>query len=229
VGKHKIIRSRKGTQNRYVLDTQLLQAFGNDVPTEVAQILNVDATNFQEQYDAPFWLSQSSGHVSRELNRIVNLGEMDGSLQNCVKAIRSARERVHVLQGLRDDARTAQQELGWVPEAMVLFRRGEQAGVALNAIGSRVVCLTSMLKGVQTIKTTLDGGFERLGALLNVVKRGDALSQLQKRHEQLVSLIQKRVKGEQRRAEALTRLKNAQHDLKIHQPKVCPTCQRQLP
>lgn len=88
------IRRTKGrghnAKNSYHLDGSPLKAFGTDVPEGVAKLLNTNDTNFQKQYDAPFWFSESAGVVSRSLNQIINLGIIDDTLAALGAAQRTA-------------------------------------------------------------------------------------------------------------------------------------------
>ena len=72
-----IRRSKGKAGNTYHIDQQPLKAFGADVPEEVAKLLNLGDVNFQGQHDAPFWFSETAGGVSKALNAIINLGDID--------------------------------------------------------------------------------------------------------------------------------------------------------
>ena len=91
-----IIRG-KGKENLYSLGDMNFVAFGNDVPEEISKLLNLSPTiNFQNQHDSPFWLSNTSGEVSRQLNQIVNLGIIDSTLGNLAGYLRAERAKVEV-------------------------------------------------------------------------------------------------------------------------------------
>lgn len=78
----------KGKKNLYRLGKTLFESFGQDVPEEISKAINVKDINFQQQLDAPFLLSNSSGEVARQLNDIVDLMVIDTSLFNIGKMIR---------------------------------------------------------------------------------------------------------------------------------------------
>ena len=79
VDKRTITRTR-GKHNTYTLDQERFAAFGNDVPTEISNLLNLSELNFQGQHDPAFWFSNSPGEVSKQLNQIVDLSVMDTTL-----------------------------------------------------------------------------------------------------------------------------------------------------
>jgi DNA repair protein SbcC/Rad50 len=84
-------RVRSKGKNIYQLDGEILKAFGNDVPPDVRELLNLDDANFQNQHDSPFWFSLSAGEVSRQLNRIVDLTIIDSTLSHLSSELRLAK------------------------------------------------------------------------------------------------------------------------------------------
>jgi len=68
------------------------KAFGQSVPEEILEAINMEQINFQRQLDSPFLLSESPGEVARQLNDVVNLNVIDSSLVNILKKIRRAHQ-----------------------------------------------------------------------------------------------------------------------------------------
>jgi DNA repair exonuclease SbcCD ATPase subunit len=85
---NKISRIKSNKDNLYVLDKLEFKAFGQNVPNEIKNALNMDELNFQLQLDSPFLLSQSSGQISVFFNKIAKLDKIDISLFNIQKEIR---------------------------------------------------------------------------------------------------------------------------------------------
>ena len=77
-----IIRHRGKTKNQYVVNNLTLKAFGQKVPEEVSDILNISDLNIHRQLDGVFLFSKSSGEVARYLNKVINLDVIDSSLSN---------------------------------------------------------------------------------------------------------------------------------------------------
>ena len=80
-----ISRIRTKTKNLYILNGKEFSAFGQGVPQEIRDVLNMEDLNFRSQMDAPFLLSQSPGEVAQVLNRIVNLDVIDTAQSNIRK------------------------------------------------------------------------------------------------------------------------------------------------
>lgn len=92
----KVVR-RKGTENVYKLDGEIYKAFGaGKVPDNIEEALALNEINFQRQHDKPFWLDETAGEVSRQLNRVIDLSVIDTAMANAGKMVRTARERVVV-------------------------------------------------------------------------------------------------------------------------------------
>lgn len=115
IDKHAIKRS-KGTENTYHLDGQEYKAFGTDVPDTISKLLNLDDLNFQLQHAGSFWLSLSSGQVSRELNSIVDLSEIDASLSVVAAELRQAKSTVSVTETRLTEARERKKALAYAPQ-----------------------------------------------------------------------------------------------------------------
>lgn len=112
-----VVRSRKGTENGYSLDDDNYTAFGVSVPPSIEEFLKVDDLNFQQQHDAPFWLSLSAGEVSRRLNEIVDLEIIDRSVSKVKSKIQTQKQLVETnLNQLKKERETLASYL-WVEEA----------------------------------------------------------------------------------------------------------------
>lgn len=72
-----IARYRTKDENGYKIGEKKLEAIGQDLPEEVARLLNLTDVNFQNQLDAHFLLSESAGEVARFFNRTIRLDIID--------------------------------------------------------------------------------------------------------------------------------------------------------
>ncbi len=111
----KQINRTKGSENTYHLDDKRFAAFGNDVPPEIASLLNLTEDNFQGQHSSPYWLFETPGQLSKELNRIVNLESIDNALAHAAAGLRTARATVDSTTARLTQAREAVGALAWVP------------------------------------------------------------------------------------------------------------------
>lgn len=86
-------KSRDAATNTYELDGRELKAFGQGVPADVVNLLQLSPINFQSQHDSPFWFNETAGEVSRQLNAVVDLTVIDTTLSNVAQAVRRAQEQ----------------------------------------------------------------------------------------------------------------------------------------
>jgi len=87
-----LMRTKSASVNKMTLDKEPFEAFGKcDVPDEISQALNIHPLSFQDQHDSPYWLSDTAGQVSRQLNAIVNLDVIDVTMKNITSMLRKAK------------------------------------------------------------------------------------------------------------------------------------------
>lgn len=111
----KIIRTRGRYANSYKLGKQkLYTAFGNDVPADVAKIVNLGEINFQGQHEQPFWFCETAGEVSRQLNAIINLNLIDKTLANIASELRKTRIEIEVVEKSLSEAGKEKEALRYV-------------------------------------------------------------------------------------------------------------------
>ena len=82
-----IIRTKTNSENTYQLNDIIFKAFGQDVPEEIKNVLNLDETNVQLQMDSPFLLSDTPGSVALHFNKIAKLDKIDTGLSNVQKKL----------------------------------------------------------------------------------------------------------------------------------------------
>ena len=95
---NKITRIKGKSENIYRHNVTEYKAFGNDVPVSIKKKLNISDINFQGQFAAHFWFSETAGEVSRQLNQIVNLEVIDTTLANIASELRKTRSTIDVVQ-----------------------------------------------------------------------------------------------------------------------------------
>jgi len=113
-----ITRIRGKGNNSYRLSGKKVPytAFGNDVPRDVSEIVNVSDMNFQGQHSAPFWFCETAGEVSRQLNSIVSLDVIDSTLANIASELRKTKIVVEVTEKSLSKAVQEKEELSYVED-----------------------------------------------------------------------------------------------------------------
>jgi exonuclease SbcC len=76
-------RVRKTGFNGYILNNKgRFEAIKSGIPDEIANVLNINDVNFQQQLDSHFLLSKTSGEVAKYFNKIARLDKIDLSTSN---------------------------------------------------------------------------------------------------------------------------------------------------
>ena len=101
-----VSRVRGKGVNEYRIGTAKYRAVGSEVPPPVQQLLNTSDLNFQRQLDGPFWFALPPGRVAQELNKVVNLEEIDRAVGIAASNARRAKVELDVCQGRLSAART---------------------------------------------------------------------------------------------------------------------------
>ena len=114
----KIVRRKGKGVNSYNLSTYKdpFEAFGNNVPKPIADLVNMSDINFQGQHDKPFWFCETAGEVSRQLNAIINLEVIDRTLSNIASGIRKTKTTIEITQERLDKAVSDKKDLDYTIE-----------------------------------------------------------------------------------------------------------------
>lgn len=98
VDDQKVGRARSSSKNIYRYAGSTYKAIGTGVPSEIALLLNVDETNFQNQLDSPYLFALTGGQAAQELNRIVDLSAVDRCMSHVASEIRKTSSQIQVVE-----------------------------------------------------------------------------------------------------------------------------------
>jgi hypothetical protein len=119
-GGTEIVRNKGKRTNEYVVkrgkDRQVYTAFGANIPEPVADQIGIGDINFQGQHDAPYWFCKTPGEVSRQLNEIINLDEIDRILSWIQSKLSAAKFNAEQSQAKIDRYKDAMTNLAYVDE-----------------------------------------------------------------------------------------------------------------
>jgi len=185
-----IVARIKGKKNSYKLDkNKPLYAFGTNVPENIASLLNISDINFQQQHDKPFWFSETSGEVSRQLNKIINLEVIDSTLSKLDSMKRDSKQKTIIIQKRITNYKEQAKGLLKYKEIDVKLGKLEAQQIKLNKITQNAALLADMIKKAQRYSATK----KRCQGLVFVgktaVKAGDSYLDIQSRLNTLKYLI----------------------------------------
>lgn len=222
---HTLIRQRSDKENVYILDGNKYSALGaGGIPESVSELLNIDIINFQSQLDPPFWFSLSSGEVSKELNKIVNLTLIDSTLKNIASLVRSTKSTLEVCQDRLTTAKEKVEQYQWVKECNEDLNQLEQRESDIAQIRSKTALLGSLIDQVTLQTNTRQESLEIISDASSMIKYGDILRDHQQTMDRLRSLLTELEQSWQRKKDQEALLTVAENEMKDLTMRGCPLC-----
>ena len=156
--KRSVQRKKGGKKNTYKLDGEPFTAFGQKVPDEISQALNLQPLNWHRQVEPHFLLSDSPPEVARRLNSVVDLSDIDQSLSTVLTKEKQ----------LNTQERNLKVDLQDKQEQLVKYKglaKLDGMLVALEQLDARQKHLTSKAKALQKLIAQYKDKKEQLAAL----------------------------------------------------------------
>ncbi len=139
------ITRKKGSENSYRLGGKKFAAFGTSVPPEIQDLLKVDHLNFQKQLDGPFLLSLTPGECARELNRVIDLSEIDEALSEAASLVKKAKLEVEITQKRAEQWRNQCDRTVWVEDFSRRLAGSVEVASSFAIIRDSVTSLAALL------------------------------------------------------------------------------------
>jgi DNA repair ATPase RecN len=185
----KIIREKGNGANKYSLDDKVFTAFGANVPDEVSNLLNLGEENFQFQHDPHFWFSKTSGQVSKELNRIVDLEAIDTSLSNVASMLRKAKSTAEVSEDRLKEAIKKKEELEWIVEAAEKWKIIEDRQNEIDTERSLINAQRQIIEEVDRLTKKREVLSESILELTKIVKNAEEIYKERQEINEKINLL----------------------------------------
>lgn len=150
-----ITRRKTTSENQYIVEapgvpTETFNAVGKDVPQEIQALFNMDIrTQVHRQKARPFLLDESSGDVSRFINEIARLDDIDASLKWLNSDIRSNRQEETRAKAEQERLDDELKSLWWID---VLLGRTEALEVDDRRIGQSCIIADELGSAIDKAK-----------------------------------------------------------------------------
>lgn len=222
-----VSRSKTKSKNLYQINDQVYEGFGTSVPSEVTHAMCFSDINLQFQMDTPFLLSNSPGEISRYMNKLVNLDDIDKTLKNLTSMKRKADQTYTILNSEIEDLSNQIKNFSDLSKIEDVISQGESAEEKINAIESDINSLKSLISSLDLIaknklkyKKEIESKADVLKAITindKVIKIANSITDLKKRLQELSILKGKVTKYEKEiRAKDLV-LSAIQHVTKMNE------------
>ncbi len=187
-----VSRVRTKNQNAYYInDSQVYEAFGTEVPSDVVELLNIDSVNLQQQLDRPFLLDTPPGQVAQYLNEVAHLDVIDRGLQRLAKWIRAIESDVRTQTSNQERLEGSQSSFDYLPDMEQTVEKLEEQEKALHKQTTRRRELDEIVNQALLVNTKLDtirpllnlntlveSALEYRKTKKDLVKQADSLSDL---------------------------------------------------
>lgn len=173
---HQVVRKRGTKSNIYKLDGGVYKSFGQDVPEDIAKLLNVSIDlNFSGQHSSPFLFSLTPGEAARELNAVVNLDRIDEVLGNLASEVRKSKSEIGVCEERLKQAEDRARNTGWVDSANKLLKEAEAADAHVHEVESSLNDADRLVDKVRDAITRSSSASTDLSDLVDKTTEIDAL------------------------------------------------------
>jgi len=184
----KVVRIRSKSVNKYLLNKKSFVAFGNDVPAEISQLLNLSDINFQGQFERHFWFCETAGEVSRQLNRIIDLSVIDRTLSSIAGMIRDTNAEIKLTDKRLADAQTHESSLKYVEEMVEDLEIVEDLQNRLENKAVECSVLHDLLRGASDALSDKKIAGGQADGLRIIVSMAREINQIHLKHFDLLAL-----------------------------------------
>jgi exonuclease SbcC len=225
---HRVVRRKGKDGNVYALDGKVFRAFGQEVPPEIASLLNVGPDNFADQLSSPFWFLNSPGEVSRELNAVVNLDLIDRTLAVLASEVRTAKAEAEVSERRLGRAKEQLEQLAWVEEANVKLGKIEAELEQSQEIALQAARLLQILQEGDCLTQLLRRASGAVSSLSTACLLGEELLEIERKAERLQAIITELINMEQELCHEQSHLDEVERTLAQALRERCPACGRPM-
>lgn len=222
------IKRKRGISSAgsYAYEGHVFRAVGSNVPSPIANVLNIGEVNFQGQHDSPYWFMKTPGEVSRSLNEIVNLDLIDSSLRHIAFKLRDTVRLVTWTKERASVAKQKEEETAWVVVAHKEWHMVEKAEASVEHHRKSMNCLHFLLETADDTDYRIVDKQAKEGENLVIV--GERVLALGTQNEGLDRLIETLENAKKEETQWTKEYAKANADLRanLQMMEQCPLCGR---
>lgn len=118
----------------YKVNTDKYRKFGSKVPDTVIKALNMGDINFAQQMDEPFLITSSRSQISKEINLVTKLDEVDNWLTDLNSRIRHANMEIEEQEKNIERLRSKLKSYSGVKNIGILLKNAERLDRQIKAL-----------------------------------------------------------------------------------------------
>jgi len=148
-------RLKTNTKNIYRINEVEYAGFGQTVPQEVKEALNLSDINYQTQGEPHFLLVNSPGEVAKKLNEIVNLEQIDSSHLNINHTVREVERKLKETKEAYEIENEKLTKFAWINEADKILKSVEGIIDKRTILENKIVGLFELAEQLEVSQDTL--------------------------------------------------------------------------
>lgn len=169
-----IKRTRSNTENSYFFHKSLYEGFGTNIPEIISNFINFNELNVQHQADTPFLIAETSGEVSRFLNKKVNLEIMDTTLKNLNSKRKKVLSELEFTESEKSKLEVQIQEYDFIKNIEKLVLQGEKLEAYVIKISQNINLLSKTCEKIQKIQHDLSD-MANINSELSLIEQAETL------------------------------------------------------
>jgi DNA repair exonuclease SbcCD ATPase subunit len=190
IDENTVKRKKTKKENSYVVNgDKEFKAIRTDVPEEISSLLNISSVNFQSQHDSPFWLSNSPGEVSRQLNNVINLDRIDNLMSEASSRVRKKKIELQLVEERITEKRKQIQKYSKIDDLNSALLQIEEREIQNKILNEKTELLEKLINNY----LNLSGNLKRIKSLENtsgiLLKKVDSFLTDNDKNSALASLI----------------------------------------
>lgn len=214
-------------RNEYKINDVVYKAVGQSVPGDIVDILRMTDLNFQFQHDRYFLIPLSAGEVARYLNQIVQLDEIDVSIQNINKTYR---EEVNSLAHFEMRIKELEEELkqyDWIPIAEEKAKRLKSLEEKINILEQEKEELFEIIDRIEELeeeKAQFKETKKQERKLASLFETAETIEDLSEKCNELILILEEIESKKREFDENEKNIKIEEKRFKELFPNICPLC-----
>jgi chromosome segregation ATPase len=160
-GVSEVIRIRDKGINGYSIivngkETKNYNAISKDIPYEVSKVLNLSGTNIQQQKETYFLIDKTNGVISKKLNEVAGLSEIDTALKSITSEINTIASNIRETNNKIASDTSKIEDTKWTLQADTELSIIESLDSGTEALTNKISKIESLTTSYLRIKTLLD-------------------------------------------------------------------------
>ncbi|MCK9281941.1 MAG: AAA family ATPase [Melioribacteraceae bacterium] len=226
-----IKRIKSNKVNSYFINDQELKAPGRKVPEEVINKLRLHDINFQAFTEPNFLFAQKDTEVSRYLNKIADLENIDSSVSSIKKEKREIDIQIKEIKKELLDKKEKLKTYEWLTDAEPLITHAEHLEDNIKRKQARISSVKDKLERIAELKKQLSVSIIPSGVkeqIEEIEKRNNSFNKKETINKKIVNILDQLKSKYSIFRKLDNEVMHMKKKFKKLMPKICPLCNKEV-